>query len=218
MRAFAPSIVVLAALAGCGGSEASPQTVEAGGGVTVAAPTATTARPRRRPRQVPPNSSASYPECLRDLRLDTNVVPAADGGQELYGRGYAHELSKDYDKARRTYLELIQNQPRSAYVAPTYFAFGWLFAEDARSDPSKWVFVEQAMIEALKYPETRVRIAAHVELGRAYVEMGDYAKAERELQLADQEADRASGQMCAEPARAEASVLEAKLTQARGGG
>lgn len=218
MRAFAASIVLLlAGVAGCGASEAPPPaTVEAGVNDLMTPPAATTAKPRRRPRQVPPKSGGSYADCLRDLRLETNVVAAPDGGQDLYSRGYAAELGKEYDKARRLYLELVQKQPKSAYVAPAYFAFGWLFAEDAKSDPSKWAFVEQAMEETLKYPDTRVRIAAHVELARTFVEEGDREKAERELRLVREEAEKAQGQMCAEPARSEADKLEAKLGRSGG--
>ena len=55
-------------------------------------------------------------------------------------------------RTRKTYLELVQNWKKSRFVPLTYFAFGELFADEARSDPAKWPVAGNFYREVLKYP------------------------------------------------------------------
>ena len=101
------------------------------------------------------------------------------GDEVMYYLAYEYEQAKDFDKARKVYLELIQGFPKSKYIPNAYFAFGELFFQDAQSDPQKWPFAEQSYNEVIKYPppDNKLFGAAHYKLGYVYWNQGDYAKA-----------------------------------------
>lgn len=197
----------VAASAGCGAAETPSD------GIDLSSPTATTAAipTARRTRRPPPPKKQTYVECVAELRATARVVATPDGADDGYERAYTAERSGERDNARKLYLKLLQEQPRSAYVPPAYFAFGWMFGEDARSDPSKWAFCEQAYKEVLKYPDTRVGLVARVELGRTFAQMGDVEQARRELRDALSEATTASRDECGPQAIEEIAVIVAGL-------
>lgn len=205
-----PGLALAASVAaGCGAAEAPSD------GIDLSSPTATattaaipTARRARRP---PPPKKQTYVECVAELRAAARVVATPDGADDSYERAYTAERSGERDNARKLYLKLLQEQPRSAYVPPAYFAFGWMFAEDAKSDPSKWAFCEQAYKEVLKYPDSRVGLIARVELGRTFAKMGDTEQARRELREALTEATTAPREVCAQEAIEEIAVIGADL-------
>ena len=199
----------LAASSGCGAAEAPSDGIDLS--QPTATPTQATTATARRARRPPPPKKQTYGECVAELRGETNVVATPDGAQDLYERAYTAERGAERDKARKLYLQLLQSQPTSAYVAPAYFAFGWMFAEDAKSDPSKYAFCEQAYLEVLKYPDTRVMLVAHVELARTFAQMGDVDRARKELRVALSEAAVAPRDVCAAQAIDEIAVIGGAL-------
>lgn len=193
----------------CGASEPPLDTVTD----VPTAETATPPRRERRPRKVENPAPVDYAACIQELRQDGRVVESPDGAQSLYAEAYGAERDNDTERARKRYLELIQKYPKSAYVPPAYFAFGWMFAADAKSDPSKWAFVEEAMLEVLKYPDARVRVAAYVELGRALIAEGYPDRAALNLREAKAEGITSGRFSCADASREEAEKLEVELVR-----
>lgn len=78
----------------------------------------------------------------------------------LYFSGLESEIQGDTKNARYSYYELIKRRPNSEYVPYAYFAFGELFFEEAKTDPSKNALAEQAYREVLKYPSSPLRSEA----------------------------------------------------------
>jgi hypothetical protein len=144
---------------------------------------------------------------VRVLRDASSAVSGMPDGAELYGRGLNYEIARDNDRARKTYLELISNKPTSEYVPFAYFAFGVLFEADAKTDPVKWQFAEQAFQEVVKYPGSRATLVAHLELGRVFLAEGDREKAEKELLVVQLAPVREPVVDCALEAKAEAARL-----------
>ncbi len=101
----------------------------------------------------------------------------------LYYLAYEYEQSKDLDRARNVYLELIEKAPNSPYVPNAYLAFGELFFVEAMGDPSKWALAESAYKEVTKYkpPQNRVYGYALYKLGYTYWNSGEYAQAIQEF-------------------------------------
>lgn len=204
MRAPLALLLLLLALPACGAADTPQDSVEVG---NAESPSATATAARRRPRRPIADPQVSYADCLRDLRNSATAAEFLDGGQELYGVAYAAELDKDLDKARRSYLSLIETQPKSAYVPAAYFAFGWMFGAEAATDPMKWAFVEQSMREVLKYPSGPLRLAAHVELARSIGRGETVGEAARELDAVDREITPTT--KCGREIQAEAAKVRA---------
>jgi tetratricopeptide (TPR) repeat protein len=120
----------------------------------------------------------------------TNALdPTKNAGctdEVLYYLGQEYQRGDDLDRARRSYLELIQSWPQSRFVPDAYLAFGELFFKEALGDPSKWPFAEQTYMEVAKYPlpDNRVWGYAHYKLGFVYWHKGDGARALSELKKA----------------------------------
>ncbi|MBX3199981.1 MAG: tetratricopeptide repeat protein [Labilithrix sp.] len=104
-----------------------------------------------------------------------------DLDEVLYRLGLAHELSGDAARARRAYLELITNHPRSKLVPLAYFAFGELFFAEGPDDPSKNALALQAYDQVLKLASADAPILAEALLrtGETKLRMGESADAER---------------------------------------
>ncbi len=94
--------------------------------------------------------TAQYPKWCQAPRNPAGKRGCID--RVLYYLGYEYELHGDLSKARHTFLELVQNWKKSSFVPLTYFAFGELFLDEARSDPSKWPVAGNFYQEVLKYP------------------------------------------------------------------
>lgn len=67
-------------------------------------------------------------------------------------RGLAYEQVNQRAKVRAAYYDLIRSRPASKLVPCAYFAFGEMFRDEARADPSKLELAKQAFKEAAKYP------------------------------------------------------------------
>ena len=108
--------------------------------------------------------------------------PTSPGLDEvLYQMGLAHELNGDAARARRAYLEVIANHPRSKLVPLAYFAFGELFFAEAADDPSKHALALQAYDPALSLATADAPIVAGALLraGETKLRMGESADADR---------------------------------------
>ncbi|MBK8257016.1 MAG: tetratricopeptide repeat protein [Polyangiaceae bacterium] len=97
----------------------------------------------------------------------------------LYYLAYEHEQAGDMAKARKVYLQLITQAPKSPFVAGAYLAFGELYFAEAQSDPSKWPLAAQAYSEVVKYPLPDNKFYAYAQYKLAYVlwNQTDYSKA-----------------------------------------
>ncbi|MBX3227765.1 MAG: tetratricopeptide repeat protein [Labilithrix sp.] len=109
-----------------------------------------------------------------------NDHPSTAGLDEArYYRGLAYELSGEPQRARSSYYDLIKTSPQSKLVPYAYFAFGQMFFDDARQDPSKYALAEQAFVEVLKYPPPANGIFAYalLRLGETELALNQPAKA-----------------------------------------
>lgn len=151
----------------------------------------------RRDRKNPSQANQSAIKYYSQLKAEfpkwchtTNAMdPAKSAGcmdEVLYYLGHEYERGDQLDKARRTYLELIQNWPQSRLIPNAYLAFGELFFKESTGDPSKWVFAEQSYMEVVKYPppDNRVWGYAHYKLGFVYWHKGDAPRALSEFKKA----------------------------------
>jgi len=87
----------------------------------------------------------------------------------LYYLAYEYEQAGDLQNARKTYFELIEKAPKSAYVPNAYLAFGELFFQEASADPSKWPLAEAAYMEVLKSPPPKNKLYGYARYKLAYV-------------------------------------------------
>jgi tetratricopeptide (TPR) repeat protein len=84
--------------------------------------------------------------------------------EALYFAGLESEILGDRSKARRFYYELIQRRPDSPYVPYAYFAFGELFFEEGKLDPTRNVLAGHAFAEAVKFPQSPIASEARSRL------------------------------------------------------
>lgn len=87
----------------------------------------------------------------------------------LYYLAYEYEQGGDAQKARVTYLELIQKRPDSQYIPNAYLAFGELFYQEASADPSMWPLAEGSYKEVLKHPPPQNKLYGYARYKLAYV-------------------------------------------------
>ena len=101
----------------------------------------------------------------------------------LYYLAYEYEQANQLDKARRSYLELIEKKPDSKFVPYAYLAFGELFFNDAMADPSKWALAASAYSKVTEYPAPQNQKYGYARYKLAYVywNSGKYSKAIREF-------------------------------------
>jgi tetratricopeptide (TPR) repeat protein len=101
----------------------------------------------------------------------------------LYYLAYEHEQGKDYQNARKVYLELIDKSPKSPYIPNAYLAFGELFFQEAQGDPSKWDLAAAAYRKVIEYPPPTNKAFgyARYKLGYVYWNKGEYAEALNEF-------------------------------------
>lgn len=107
--------------------------------------------------------------------LTQSNINAAD--EVFYYLGYAYELERDLMNARKTYYALIQRNPTSKYIPYAYYAFGEVFFEEAKSDPTKWQLATQAFLETLKFSTSNIQPWALLRIGQTYDAAGDHARA-----------------------------------------
>ncbi len=101
----------------------------------------------------------------------------------LYYLAYEYEMGKDYQNARKVYLELIDKAPKSPYIPNAYLAFGELFFQEAQGDPSKWDLAAAAYQKVIEYPAPGNKAFgyARYKLGYVHWNKGDYALALNEF-------------------------------------
>lgn len=97
----------------------------------------------------------------------------------LYLLGSELVATGNRDRARRSWLELIQKLPQSRLVPHTYLAFAEMFFEESASDPSKLQIAKQAYQEVLKYPppDNRAYGYAQYKLGWVHYSLSEFAEA-----------------------------------------
>ncbi|MBP6844315.1 MAG: tetratricopeptide repeat protein [Kofleriaceae bacterium] len=88
-----------------------------------------------------------YPKwCAAAVASDpSRSTGCADEALWLLGRAY--EAQGQLASARKTYLQLIQDWPQSAFVPEAYFAFGELFLAEGSADPSKLALAQQSFAQ-----------------------------------------------------------------------
>lgn len=96
----------------------------------------------------------------------------------LYYLAYEHEQLGQSDEARKRYLELVQNHPKSKYLPKAYLAFGELFFSEAQTDPSRWASARTFYDKVLTFPppDNELWAYAHYKLG--YVDWNEKKHAE----------------------------------------
>jgi tetratricopeptide (TPR) repeat protein len=77
-----------------------------------------------------------------------------------YFLGVEYLAIHDAMNARRTFYELISRSPSSRWVPYAYFAFGELFFEEVKSDPSKADLAKQAYREVIKFSTSPITARA----------------------------------------------------------
>lgn len=95
-----------------------------------------------------------------------------------YFLGLEYELSGDLSNARRTFYSLIRDTPNSKYVPYAYFAFGEMFFQETKGDPTKFQLAEQAYMEVLKFSASPIVPEAMARLSEVYAAQGNTAQAE----------------------------------------
>lgn len=101
----------------------------------------------------------------------------------IYYLAYEYEQDKDYQNARKVYLELIEKSPNSPYIPSAYLAFGELFFQEAQGDPSKWDLAAAAYEKVISYPPPKNKSYGYARYKLGYVNWnkGDYGGALNEF-------------------------------------
>lgn len=82
------------------------------------------------------------------------LLSASGSGPETaeakYRLGMLAECEGDLSTARKLYFQVVSEAPRSPLIPYAYFAFGELFAQEIKNDPSKTELARQAYAECTK--------------------------------------------------------------------
>ena len=101
-----------------------------------------------------PEAEESIETCLSWVQngrgLPSSVMGKPD--EAVYAQALQYQRAGKFDSAKKEYLKLIQQYPKSLYIPLAYFAFGEMFLQEADSDPAKIEFAVQSYQEAMKYP------------------------------------------------------------------
>lgn len=122
-----------------------------------------------------PERPKDLAKCIAQLREGAAISPEGrfDAGSRDYEAALAFERLGQLQDARRTYLKLLQDSPKSAFAPYAYIAFGEMFALDAQTDPTKFEFAKQSYTEALKFSDPSANQLCHYSLSRIHVAMGN---------------------------------------------
>lgn len=122
-------------------------------------------------------SSAALERCIQSVRDGEGLPPdaMADPLAVTYERGLVAERAGRLDFARKAYFEVVQG--KGAFAPLAYLAFGVMFEQEARADPTKLAFARQAFEEVLKFPDTRAAPIAQYFLARVHAASGEHPKA-----------------------------------------
>ncbi len=125
------------------------------------------------------DASASTKAIARYAELASSSPSYAKIDEVTYYLGLEQELTRDFQNARRTYYELIKTYPSSRFVPYAYYAFGEMFADEAKGDPTKWMLAEQAYRETMKFTTSpAIANAATCRLAVVFDARGDARRAE----------------------------------------
>ena len=94
-----------------------------------------------------------------------------------YELGLENELAGDLTHARLSYYRLIRDTPQSRFVPYAYYAFGEMFYAEAKTDPSKWDFAQQAYVETMKFPKSPIAHEATCRMVEVLTAKGETQKA-----------------------------------------
>ena len=97
----------------------------------------------------------------------------------LYFMGLEYTRMGQAEKARRTYLKLIQGFPYSPWIPSAYLAFGEFFLAEGQADPAKLDYAKQAYEKVVQYPPPRNEVFgfAHYRLAQVHQLKQDYPSA-----------------------------------------
>ncbi len=100
-----------------------------------------------------------------------------------------YELANDMKNARSQYYNLIKDSPNSKFIPHAYFAFGELFFQEAKTDPSKLDLAQQAYTETTKYPAQNNPLFAFslYRMGHIAKQKGDAARSQQYFSRLDRE-------------------------------
>ena len=122
-----------------------------------------------------PRASASARARYDELATSFPNYPKID--EVHYELGLENELAGDLTHARLAYYRLIRDTPQSRFVPYAYYAFGEMFRAEAKSDPSKWDFAQQAYVETIKFPKSPIAHEATCRLVEVFTAKGEAQKA-----------------------------------------
>jgi TolA-binding protein len=125
-------------------------------------------------------SNRSSSEALARYQTLLDESPQYTLADEVrYYMALESERLRDFRGARMKYYEIIQKHPNSKHVPGAYFAFGELFFDEAKSDPTKNELAAQAFLQVLKYPAPANGLFpdALLRLVQTYERMGEHGKA-----------------------------------------
>lgn len=140
-------------------------------------------------REAPPGKQetlAREPTAGQHETLDACLAREIDGAIDrepdptaasTYARARSAERAGRLDEARKAYFELIQRHPKSPLVPFAYWAFGELFRDESKADPTKLAFARQSYEEVLKFPASGLDRAAHGRLIEVLARMGEPERA-----------------------------------------
>ncbi len=138
--------------------------------------------------------------------------------QALYDDALRHERAGRVMEARNAYYDLIRKHPKSRNVPLAYVAFGELFFDEAKADPSRYPLATAAYQEGCRYPPpvNTVYQLARLRLGEINLATGSYTEALGEQKKAIEYARRYADDRCAAPL-AEAARADLIRTYAKAG-
>jgi tetratricopeptide (TPR) repeat protein len=103
-------------------------------------------------------------------QLTTDYPDYPNMDEVLYYMAYEYEQANDLNNARKVYLRITQEHPKSKYVPNAYLAFGELFFNEAQGDPSKWDYARDAYKKVTGYkPEDGNKVYGYAWYKLAYV-------------------------------------------------
>ena len=148
-----------------------------------------------------PRSAATLESCIERFREAPGEPPPPS-----YASAIDSERAGDLNAARRSYFELVSNEPKSPFVPLAYLAFAEIFRRESEADPSKIELARQSYREVAKYPNSGVHAYARLRLAELEVKRGDDQEALAgyfsALETARRESDTACGERIVEAARA----------------
>ncbi len=123
--------------------------------------------------------AASSTKAIQDYDELVKQYPAYPQLDEVrYFLGLEYELAGDPANARKALYSLIRDTPNSKFVPYAYFAFGEMFFHEAKSDPSKFQFAQQAYAETSKFASSPMLPEAMARLSEVYAAQGNTQMAE----------------------------------------